>query len=439
MGTTTFVWDPVFDCVSHELDENNDVKAVYHNEPQQYGGVLSQRRGSTSHYHHYDALGSTRFLTDSSGNVTDTYLHDAWGNLVASTGTTVNPFKWVGKYGYYTDDGTGQVYVRARMYQPIVARWSSVDPRWQDDNCTPYTFVRQHPIQSHDFDGHRCTRAEYDQVKYLPDRGIFRSVKMTTNTETTPHAIFGTIPFAAFFSELVFDFKPSAGFVLDASKFNSDCCCCKTLGVVQIVKQSIGYKGILPTHVPFYRSHDWEIDAGICGFPYSPSSTGSPCHLIDDPVAGKITSGSVPFSDTPAVGFPSFAGYLTNVTQDFEACIVCIQPHSEYMGHDRNDEGFLGGATGRVLGAVSYGCIRWGHSWEYTGRDKHGPTWCWRRYIGNRSWQGKNEFGGTRKSDFEQGSLVEPGVAPSPEFQKTLLAYRSINSQGCTLSDVIGR
>ena len=122
---TKYVWDTVSDCVLSELDENNAVTAVYTNEPQQYGGVLSQRRGTTSHYHHHDALGSTRFLTDSSGNVTDTYLHDAWGNLVASTGTTVNPFKWVGKYGYYTDDSTGQVYVRARMYQPTVARWMS--------------------------------------------------------------------------------------------------------------------------------------------------------------------------------------------------------------------------------------------------------------------------------------------------------------------------
>ncbi len=128
MGTTTFVWDPVFDCVTHELDENNNVKAEYHNEPQPYGGVLSQRRGTTSHYHHHDALGSTRFLTDSAGNVTDTYLNDAWGNNVASTGTTVNPFRWVGKYGYYTDNSTGQVYVRARMCQPTVARWASVDP-----------------------------------------------------------------------------------------------------------------------------------------------------------------------------------------------------------------------------------------------------------------------------------------------------------------------
>ena len=36
---TKYVWDPVFDCVTHELDENNAVKAEYQNEPQQYGGV----------------------------------------------------------------------------------------------------------------------------------------------------------------------------------------------------------------------------------------------------------------------------------------------------------------------------------------------------------------------------------------------------------------
>ena len=125
---TKYVWDPVFDCVTSELDENNAVKAVYHNEPLQYGGVLSQRRGNTSHYHHHDALGSTRFLTDSSGNVTDTYLHDSWGNLIASSGTTVNPFRWIGRYGYYFDSATGLFYVRARMYQPAAARWVSVDP-----------------------------------------------------------------------------------------------------------------------------------------------------------------------------------------------------------------------------------------------------------------------------------------------------------------------
>jgi len=128
MAITRFVWDPVFDCVQHELDGSNNVTVVYTNEPQPYGGVLSQRRGSTTHILHADALGSTRALTDSSQTVTDTYVYDAWGNIVASTGSTVNPCRSVGRYGYYTDNATGLVYIRARMYQPVVARWASVDP-----------------------------------------------------------------------------------------------------------------------------------------------------------------------------------------------------------------------------------------------------------------------------------------------------------------------
>ena len=138
---TNFVWNSVDDCVISELDGTGAVQAVYTNEPQQYGGVISQRRGTTTSTYHADALGSTRFLTDSSGNVTDTYLNDAWGNSVDSTGTTVNPFKWIGKYGYYTDDSTGQVYVRARMYQPAVARWASMDPLYFVGGLNVFAYV----------------------------------------------------------------------------------------------------------------------------------------------------------------------------------------------------------------------------------------------------------------------------------------------------------
>ena len=167
MGVTKFVWDPVFDCVVSELDENNAVKAVYEHEPQPYGGLLSQQRGATTHYHHHDALGSTRFLTDSSGNVTDTYLYDAWGNNVASTGTTVNPFRWVGKYGYYTDDGTGQVYVRARMYQPAVARWSSIDPLGYFDGVNLHTYADNVAPQKIDPTGLYCICCTFEQAEVI--------------------------------------------------------------------------------------------------------------------------------------------------------------------------------------------------------------------------------------------------------------------------------
>ena len=125
--STKFVWDATTDAYLSELDGANAVQAVYTNEPQHYGSVVSQRRSSTSHWLHADALGTTRLLTEQHA--------DDDGHLPASTpgatrspaaDTTVNPFRWVGRYGYYQDASTGLVYVRARMYQPIVARWTNV-------------------------------------------------------------------------------------------------------------------------------------------------------------------------------------------------------------------------------------------------------------------------------------------------------------------------
>ncbi|MCA9065726.1 MAG: RHS repeat-associated core domain-containing protein [Planctomycetaceae bacterium] len=128
MATTTrYLWDETQDAYLSELDEMNTVKAVYTNEPQHYGGVISQRRGCSSSTLHADVLGSTRLVTDESEATSDEYTYDAWGNAVAKSSTAELPFTWVGKSGYYQDENTGLVYVRARMYAPTLARWIGPD------------------------------------------------------------------------------------------------------------------------------------------------------------------------------------------------------------------------------------------------------------------------------------------------------------------------
>jgi len=49
---------------------------------------------SLVNYYVFDGHGSVRALTDASGNVTDTYDYDAFGNLLYDTGTTAN-VSWV--------------------------------------------------------------------------------------------------------------------------------------------------------------------------------------------------------------------------------------------------------------------------------------------------------------------------------------------------------
>ena len=90
-------------------------------------------------------MGSTRALTDDAGDVSDTYVYDAWGNEVSVSGSTVNPFRWVGQVGYYWDEGLGTFYIRARVYEPMTGLWLSKDPASALGQET-YKYARNNPV-----------------------------------------------------------------------------------------------------------------------------------------------------------------------------------------------------------------------------------------------------------------------------------------------------
>src|SRR5260221_14508213 len=119
MPTTNYIWDE--QNYLAETDENNVVQTVYTNEPEQYGNLVSTRISGTTSYHHFDALGSTRQLTNSAGTATDTVIYDAWGNVVNRTGTTSISLLWIGEAGYYFGSATGLFYVRRRPYGSGIA------------------------------------------------------------------------------------------------------------------------------------------------------------------------------------------------------------------------------------------------------------------------------------------------------------------------------
>jgi len=100
MAARYFHWDEINDCVLQETDESSATTVTYTHEPGQFGKLLSDHRGGIEYHHHYDAQGSTQFLTNVSSTVTDTFVYDAWGNSVARTGTTLTPYQWIGRWGY---------------------------------------------------------------------------------------------------------------------------------------------------------------------------------------------------------------------------------------------------------------------------------------------------------------------------------------------------
>ena len=100
MPVNRYIWDHVDDRVLQETDENGNVLVTYTYEPGPGGKLISEERSGTTYTHHVDGLGNTQFLTDDSGNVTDTFTYDAWGNEVARTGTTPTPYRWGSRWGY---------------------------------------------------------------------------------------------------------------------------------------------------------------------------------------------------------------------------------------------------------------------------------------------------------------------------------------------------
>lgn len=107
-----------------EYDGAGDLKARY----TQSLGIdkpISMTRGSTTHYYHFDGLGSVTGLTDTNQNVTDTYIYDAFGNIIERTGSTPNPYTFTARE---SDPDSGLMYYRARYYYPAVGRFASRDP-----------------------------------------------------------------------------------------------------------------------------------------------------------------------------------------------------------------------------------------------------------------------------------------------------------------------
>jgi len=107
------------------------------------------------HYYGYDGRGSVRWLTDSSGSITDTYDFDAFGNLIASTGSTPNNYMFAGEQ---FDPALGIYYNRARYYDQRQGRFWTADT-WEGlpnepESLHRYLYASANPVNRIDPSGH---------------------------------------------------------------------------------------------------------------------------------------------------------------------------------------------------------------------------------------------------------------------------------------------
>lgn len=97
--------------------------------------LLSQNDATTKQYFHYDSLGTTRNLSDAVGSITDSYFYEAFGDLLASVGSTDNDYLYTGEQ---FDDQLDNYYLRARYYNQDAGRFTQMDT-WEGNGSNPIT------------------------------------------------------------------------------------------------------------------------------------------------------------------------------------------------------------------------------------------------------------------------------------------------------------
>jgi RHS repeat-associated protein len=109
--------------VLQEQNSNGDVKVNY---IFGLGLIASIDSADNIIYYHFNADGNTTLLTDDSSNVTDTYSYEPFGSILNHTGSAIQPYCFLGKYGVQVESD-GRYYIRARYYDAIAGRFLSKD------------------------------------------------------------------------------------------------------------------------------------------------------------------------------------------------------------------------------------------------------------------------------------------------------------------------
>ncbi|MEY8746871.1 RHS repeat-associated core domain-containing protein [Bacillales bacterium AN1005] len=96
--------------------------------------------------------GDVTHLTGQQGQILNAYTYDAFGNMLSAREQRGNPFRYAGEM---QDALTGHYYLRARFYNPQIARFTQEDT-YRGDGLNLYAYVANNPIRYVDPSGYMC-------------------------------------------------------------------------------------------------------------------------------------------------------------------------------------------------------------------------------------------------------------------------------------------
>jgi len=150
-GTICYHWDNKERLV-RESDASGNTLALYIYDDKDR--LIAIEKGGQTYYTHTNHRGDILAITDTNKTRVATYKYGPWGELLSSTGTFSQPFRYA---GYYFDEETGLYYLKARYYSPELGRFLTKDT-FEGFNNNPqslnlYAYANGNPVMNVDPDG----------------------------------------------------------------------------------------------------------------------------------------------------------------------------------------------------------------------------------------------------------------------------------------------
>ena len=132
-------------------------------------------------WYHYasDEQGSTVFITDEE-KICNRYDYDTWGNLTTYEEIIPNRYLYTGQQ---FDQITQQYYLRARYYNPVIARFTQEDI-YRGDGLNLYTYCDNNPVIYYDPSGYTCDTK--DALRKKLEHGGYKTYEIDEYRRISP-------------------------------------------------------------------------------------------------------------------------------------------------------------------------------------------------------------------------------------------------------------
>ena len=150
-----------------------------------YGVAAGWRKGKEGYNpYHLDEQNSTMYITGEKGAIQNSYHYDAFGAVEERQQGIENRILYTGQQ---YDQMTGQYYLRARYYNPVLGRFLQEDV-YRGDGLNLYAYCKNNPVTYYDPSGYECKE---DGEKEIVTTNLGNEIDITpgenhTSTTTKP-------------------------------------------------------------------------------------------------------------------------------------------------------------------------------------------------------------------------------------------------------------